>query len=81
MFGLATLVPLTKNISYIVIHCYFAMSLRLSACITAAPSGQIFRVISYRGLYENLARKLKFGYKRAKMSATVRGDLCTFYWY
>jgi hypothetical protein len=39
--GLAALVRVTKNISYVVIHCYFAMSLRLSACISVAPKGQI----------------------------------------
>ena len=41
LFGLATVVCVTKNISYVVIHCYFAMSLRLSACISMAPTGQI----------------------------------------
>lgn len=41
LLGLATLVRVTNNINYVVIHCYFVLSVLLSACISAAPDGQI----------------------------------------
>jgi hypothetical protein len=41
MMMMMTLVRVTKNINYVVIHCYFAMSHRQAACISAAPNGQM----------------------------------------
>ena len=41
LLGLATLIQVTNNINYVVIHCYFVLPDLLSACISAAPDGQI----------------------------------------
>ena len=41
LLGLATLIQVTNNINYVVIHCYFVLPVLLSAYISAAPDGQI----------------------------------------
>jgi hypothetical protein len=56
----------------------------LSACISAASTGQISVKFDIGGLYANLSRKFKLAQNRAKISGTLHKDLGSlyfFWWY
>jgi hypothetical protein len=54
------------------------MSTRLSACISAIPTGRIFVKFDIVDFYENLSKTSKFGYDRAKLLGTLHEDVSTF---
>ena len=53
-------------------------SVRLSACINTVPTGHISVKFNIYDFYENLPRKSKFGYSRAKISDTLYEGLSVF---
>ena len=55
------------------------MSVRLSIPTSTVPNGRIFLKFDIEGFYENLLRKPKFSYNRAKLSGTLHKDPSTFY--
>ena len=55
------------------------ISVRLSACIKAAPIGWISLKFDVWDLYEYLSEKSKLGYNRAKIAGTLREYLIMCY--
>jgi len=65
-----------ESVSFVVCVC---PSVLLSACIRTSPTGRIYVKFITEYLYENLSRKSKFGYNRAKISDTLQEGQVFFF--
>jgi hypothetical protein len=57
----------------------FVVSVRLSAYISAVPTGRIFVNFEIDNFYVNVLRRIRFGYNWTKIPGTLHEHLSTFY--